>query len=160
MSILIKWLSLTLVSFCILISIMVMTSYYLASRSIPNYNHNLVAAGITEKVEILRDSANIPHIFSMNNNDAFFALGYAHAQDRFWQLNILRRTAQGRLSELFGQKTLELDEFVRRLDIYNLARSSVQHQSEQTKSILKSYANGINARVREINTEALGRGSP
>ena len=137
-----------------------MISYYLASRSIPNYNHNLVAEDIAEKVEILRDSANIPHIFSKNNNDAFFALGYAHAQDRFWQLNILRRSAQGRLSELFGQKTLELDEFVRRLDIYNSARSSVQHQSEQTKSILKAYANGINARVREINTEALGRGSP
>ena len=160
MSILIKWLSLTLVSFCILISIVFITCYYLASRSIPNYNHNLVAEDIAEKVEILRDSANIPHIFSMNDNDAFFALGYAHAQDRFWQLNILRRTAQGRLSELFGPKTLELDEFIRRLDLYNLARSSVQHQSEQTKSILKSYANGINARVREINTEALGRGSP
>ena len=160
MSILIKWLSLTLVSFCVLISIMAVTSYYLASRSLPNYNHNLVAEDITERVEIIRDSSNIPHIFSKNNNDAFFALGYAHAQDRFWQLNILRRSAQGRLSELFGRKTLELDEFVRRLDLYNSARSSVQHQSKQTKSILKAYANGINARVREINTKALGRGSP
>jgi len=160
MSILIKWLSLALVSFCVLIFIIAMTSYYLASRSLPNYNNNLVAEDITERVKIIRDSANIPHIFSMNDNDAFFALGYAHAQDRFWQLNILRRSAQGRLSELFGQKTLELDEFVRRLDLYNLARSSAQHQSEQTKSILKAYSNGINARVNEINTEALGRGSP
>ena len=83
--------------------------------------------------------------------DAFFALGYAHAQDRFWQLNILRRSAQGRLSELFGQKTLDLDEFVRRLDIYNLSRLSLKYQSKQTIDILKAYSNGINARLKEIN---------
>ena len=115
---------------------------------------------ITDQVEIIRDSSNIPHIFSGNINDVFFGLGYAHAQDRFWQLNILRRSAQGRLSELFGEKTLQLDEFVRRLDIYNLARLWLKHQSEQTKSILKAYSNGINARVNEINTKALGRGAP
>lgn len=160
MSILFKWLSRALVSFCMLGLIIAIVCYHLASRSLPKYNQNIVAEELTDKVEIIRDSANIPHIFSINDNDAFFALGYAHAQDRFWQLNILRRSAQGRLSELFGQKTLELDEFVRRLDLYNLARSSVEHQSEQTKSILKAYSNGINARVREINTKALGRGSP
>ena len=55
---------------------------------------------------------------------------------------------------------MQLDEFVRRLDIYNLARLSLKHQSEQTKSILKAYSNGINARVMEINTKALGRGAP
>jgi len=87
-------------------------------------------------------------------------LGYSHAQDRFWQLNILRRSAQGRLSELFGHKTFELDEFIRRLDLYNLARSSVKHQSERTKSILRAYSNGVNARVIEINENALGRGAP
>ena len=135
-------------------------SYNLASRSLPKYNKTLIADKIENNVEIIRDSSNIPHIFSTTDNDAFFALGYSHAQDRFWQLNILRRSAQGRLSELFGDKTFELDEFIRRLDLYNLARSSVKHQSKKTKSILIAYSNGVNARVKEINEKALGRGSP
>ena len=160
MAILLKWLSRVLIGFCLLTFIFILVSYHLASRSLPKYDHNLISDKIKKNVEIIRDSSNIPHIFSNNDNDAFFALGYAHAQDRFWQLNILRRSAQGRLSELFGQKTFLLDEFVRRLDIYNLARTSVKHQSEQTKSILRAYSDGINARVKEINDKALGRGAP
>ena len=160
MSILLKWLIRAIISLCLLMSVMAIVSYNLASRSLPKYNQSLVSGEINDKVEIIRDSSNIPHIFSSNTNDVFFGLGYAHAQDRFWQLNILRRSAQGRLSELFGKKTLQLDELVRRLDIYNLARLSLKHQTEQTKSILKAYSNGINARVNEINTKALGRGAP
>ena len=160
MSILLKWLIRTLICFSLLVLAMAIVSYNLASRSLPNYNQSFVSNKINDQVEIIRDSSNIPHIFSENINDVFFGLGYAHAQDRFWQLNILRRSAQGRLSEIFGQKTLQLDELVRRLDIYNLARLSLKHQSEQTKSILKAYSSGINARVMEINTKALGRGAP
>jgi len=140
MSILLKWLIRTLICFSLLALVMAIVSYNLASRSLPNYNQSLVSGEITDQVEIIRDSSNIPHIFSGNINDVFFGLGYAHAQDRFWQLNILRRSAQGRLSELFGEKTLQLDEFVRRLDIYHLAQLSLKHQSEQTKSILKAYS--------------------
>ena len=160
MSILLKWLIRALISFCLLAFVMALISYSLASRSLPKYNQSLTSDEIENKIEIIRDSSNIPHIFSSNINDVFFGLGYAHAQDRFWQLNILRRSAQGRLSEVFGQKTLQLDEFIRRLDIYNLARLSLKHQSDQTKSILNAYSNGINARVMEINTKALGRGAP
>ena len=138
MSILLKWLSRALICFFLLAATFATISYNLASRSLPKYNKTLVVNKIENEVEIIRDSSNIPHIFAGSDNDAFFALGYAHAQDRFWQLNILRRSAQGRLSELFGQKTFELDEFIRRLDLYNLARSSVKHQSEQTKSILRA----------------------
>ena len=160
MSILLKWLIRAFISFCLLMSVIAIVTYNLASRSLPKYNQTIVSDEIDDKIEIIRDSSNIPHIFSSNINDVFFGLGYAHAQDRFWQLNILRRSAQGRLSEIFGQKTLQLDEFLRRLDIHNLARLSLRHQSDQTKSILKAYSNGINARVMEINTKALGRGAP
>ena len=160
MSILFKWLSRAVIGFFLLGSAAGIVIYNLASRSLPIYNQNLVSDRISDKVEIIRDSSNIPHIFASIDEDAFFALGYAHAQDRFWQINILRRSAQGRLSELFGQKTYQLDEYVRRLDLYNLARLSVKHQSDRTKSILRAYSNGINARIEEINNKALGRGSP
>jgi len=160
MSIFLKWLIRALISFFLLMLVIAIISYNLASRSLPNYNQTLVSGKITDEVEIIRDSSNIPHIFSDNINDVFFGLGYAHAQDRFWQLNILRRSAQGRLSEIFGPKTLQFDDLVRRLDIYNLARLSLEHQSEQTKSILKAYSKGINARIVEVNSKALGRGAP
>ncbi len=160
MSIFLKWLIRALISFFLLVLVIAIISYNLASRSLPNYNQTLVSGKITDEVEIIRDSSNIPHIFSDNINDVFFGLGYAHAQDRFWQLNILRRSTQGRLSEIFGPKTLQFDELVRRLDIYNLARLSLEHQSEQTKSILKAYSKGINARIVEVNSKALGRGAP
>ena len=160
MSIFLKWLIRALISFFLLVLVIAIISYNLASRSLPNYNQTLVSGKITDEVEIIRDSSNIPHIFSDNINDVFFGLGYAHAQDRFWQLNILRRSSQGRLSEIFGPKTLQFDDLVRRLDIYNLARLSLEHQSEQTKSILKAYSNGINARIVEVNSKALGRGAP
>ena len=91
MSTLLKWLSLALISFFLLASAAALVSYNLASRSLPNYNKTLVTDKIKNNVKIIRDSSNIPHIFSANDPDAFFALGYAHAQDRFWQLNILRR---------------------------------------------------------------------
>ena len=160
MSIFLKWLIRALISFFLLVLVIAIISYNLASRSLPNYNQTLVSGKITDEVEIIRDSSNIPHIFSDNINDVFFGLGYAHAQDRFWQLNILRRSSQGRLSEIFGPKTLQFDDLVRRLDIYNLARLSLEHQSEQTKSILKAYSKGINARIVEVNSKALGRGAP
>jgi len=160
MSIFLKWLIRALISFFLLVLVIAIISYNLASRSLPNYNQTLVSGKITDEVEIIRDSSNIPHIFSENINDVFFGLGYAHAQDRFWQLNILRRSSQGRLSEIFGPKTLQFDDLVRRLDIYNLARLSLEHQSEQTKSILKAYSKGINARIVEVNSKALGRGAP
>ena len=88
MSILLKWLSRTLICFFLLASAVALVSYNLASRSLPEYNKTLVTDKIKNNVKIIRDSSNIPHIFSEDDQDVFFALGYAHAQDRFWQLNI------------------------------------------------------------------------
>ena len=90
MSILLKWIIRALISFCLLVTVIAIVSYNLASRSIPNYNKSLASDKITDEIEIIRDSSNIPHIFSDNIYDVFFGLGYTHAQDRFWQLNILK----------------------------------------------------------------------
>jgi penicillin amidase len=108
----------------------------------------------------VRDNANVPHIFGKADMDVFFGLGFAHAQDRLWQMMMTRRTAQGRLSELFGASTLEIDKVLRRLDIYTRAVASIDALDPRTLAILESYANGVNARLDQINTEALGRGAP
>ncbi|WP_406644670.1 penicillin acylase family protein [Aliisedimentitalea scapharcae] len=137
--------------------------YYLAAQSLPDYDQTLSVTGLNAPVEIIRDNANVPHIFpdqDGDDNDAYFALGYAHAQDRLWQMTMLRRTAQGRLSEVFGSRTLRIDRLLRRLDLYRLSLSSVSAQTPETLSALNAYAAGVNARLAEINDKALGRGAP
>ena len=91
--------------------------YYFVSRSLPDYNATWSVAGISAPLEIVRNNADVPHIFAANDNDAFYALGFAHAQDRLWQMTLLRRTVQGRLSEIFGPRTLRTDELMRRLNL-------------------------------------------
>ena len=134
--------------------------YYFLSRSLPDYNAAYTLSGITAPVEIVRNNNDVPHIFAENDADAFFALGFAHAQDRLWQMTMLRRTAQGRLSEIFGQRTIKIDELLRRLDIYTLALSSVAVQDDPTKAALTAYAAGVNAWIGQVNEQALGRGAP
>ncbi|WP_457649518.1 penicillin acylase family protein [Profundibacter sp.] len=155
-----RWLIRILVGLFALTLLVAGTVYYLASRSLPDYDATHQVVGISGKVEIVRDNADVPHIFADNDRDAFYALGFAHAQDRLWQMTMLRRTAQGRLSEQFGRRTLEIDKLMRRLDLYNLAVRSVQVQDAKTLSALRAYSNGVNAWLTEINKGALGRGAP
>ena len=135
-------------------------AYYFASRSLPDYDATFDVAGIQAPVEIVRDNANVPHIFGATDEDVFFALGYAHAQDRMWQMTMLRRTAQGRLSELFGERTLPTDELMRRLDLYRVSVQSVEAQDPETLSALNAYSAGVNAWFAEVRDGARGRGAP
>lgn len=134
--------------------------YYLASRSLPEYSGTFRVAGLNGPVEIVRDSHNVPHIFGETDEDVFYGLGFAHAQDRLWQMSVLRRTAQGRLSEVFGRRTLGADELLRHLDIYGLAVASVESQDDETIAALESYSNGVNAWIEIVNKEGFGRGAP
>ncbi|WP_170455454.1 penicillin acylase family protein [Ruegeria arenilitoris] len=134
--------------------------YFLASQSLPDYDQTLEVKGLNAPVEIVRDTANVPHILGQTDPDVFFGLGYAHAQDRLWQMTVMRRTVQGRLSEVFGQRTVHIDKLMRRLDLYGLAHQSFEVQDDYTKAALRAYAAGVNARLDEINENALGRGAP
>ncbi len=134
--------------------------YYFLSRSLPDYSATFSVAELSAPVEIVRNNANVPHIFGATDADVYFALGFAHAQDRLWQMTMLRRTAQGRLSEVFGARTLKIDELLRRLDLYSLALSSEEVQDDPTRVALQAYANGVNAWIGEVNAQAMGRGAP
>ncbi|WP_281823753.1 penicillin acylase family protein [Jannaschia rubra] len=134
--------------------------YWLAGRSLPDYDAAETVAGLSAPVEIVRNTHDVPHIFGQTDADVFFGLGYAHAQDRLWQMTLLRRTAQGKLSELFGRRTLRTDELMRRLGLYRAATASVTAQDAKTMEMLTAYAAGVNARIDVINREASGRGAP
>ena len=135
-------------------------AYYFASRSLPNYNEDHTLLGLNGPVELVRDTNNVPHIFVQNSDDVYFGLGFSHAQDRLWQMTMLRRTAQGRLSELFGEETFQIDDFVRRLDLVNLSNASFEFQTEEVKAALQAYSAGVNAWLGVVQKNALGRGAP
>ncbi|MHA6324187.1 penicillin acylase family protein [Roseivivax sp. CAU 1753] len=160
MRLLFRWLVRLVGAALILGALAVALVYYLGSRSLPDYDTRRTMAELAEPVEIVRDNSNVPHIMASTDADAFFGLGYVHAQDRLWQMTLMRRTAQGRLSEMFGTRTIETDKLLRRLDLYGLARQSFAAQDDRTKAALRAYAAGVNARIAEINSDSLGRGAP
>jgi len=128
---------------CALFVLAAASVYYLAGRSIPDYNRDFEVDGTSGRVEIVRANYAIPHIFADTPNDVFFGLGFVHAQDRMWQMLMLRRAVQGRLSEILGKPTLKSDELMR-----------------STLDILNRYASGVNAYFKAVQSEALGRGTP
>ncbi|MFV2001811.1 MAG: penicillin acylase family protein [Paracoccaceae bacterium] len=160
MATLFRWLLRIFSALVVLSLLAVGVVYWLAARSLPEYDATREVAGISGPVEIVRDSANVPHIFAGADADVYFGLGFAHAQDRLWQMTMLRRTAQGRLSELFGERTVAIDELVRRLDIYGLAVQSQSALDAETMTALNAYAAGVNAWMAQVNKQALGRGAP
>ena len=143
-----------------LVGLVVLGLYFFLSRSLPDYNERFSLPGLGAPVEIVRYTHNVPHVFGESDRDVFYGLGFVHAQDRLWQMQMLRRTAQGRLSEMFGRRTLRIDELMRRLDLYTLARSSLAAQDAQTQAALTAYAAGVNAWLRLTNERARGRGAP
>ena len=155
-----RWLIRISTTVVVLAGLAVVLVYYLASRSLPEYDKELEVSGISAPVRIVRDTANVPHIFGESDEDVFYGLGYVHAQDRLWQMIVLRRTVQGRLSEIFGERTLYIDKLLRNLDLYGAATRSVAAQDPEALEALKAYSAGVNARIEEINHDALGRGAP
>ncbi|TLP64293.1 penicillin acylase family protein [Parasedimentitalea maritima] len=163
MGLLFRWLMRMTTALLVLMVLGLGLAYFLASQSLPDYDKDIALPGLSAPVEIVRDNANVPHIFGSfgaSDEDVYFGLGYAHAQDRLWQMTMLRRTVQGRLSEVFGSRTVETDSLLRRLDLYRLAQQSVSAQDQGTLAALTAYSAGVNARLGEINDSALGRGAP
>ncbi|NTV64641.1 MAG: penicillin acylase family protein, partial [Oscillochloris sp.] len=99
------------------------------------------------RAEVRRDRWGIPHIYAEHNADLFAALGYVHAQDRLWQMELNRRTGHGRLAEIFGPIALSSDMFVRTLGFSRIAYREVDLLDEQTRSIIAAYVGGVNAFV-------------
>lgn len=155
-----RWMLRLLTGMIALSLVALIIAYWFLSRSLPGYNETFALPDISAPVEIVRNNDNVPHIFGKTDEDVFFALGFAHAQDRLWQMTMLRRTVQGRLSEVFGPRTLKIDELMRRYDLYGLAGQSLAVQDAPTQAALTAYARGVNAWIEQVNIGARGRGAP
>jgi penicillin G amidase len=101
--------------------------------------------GLGDSVVVLWDSLAVPHIVARSDTDAFAALGYLHARDRLWEMDLLRHAAQGRLSELFGARAIRADRAIRAREMPRLARERVAHIDPATLRIAAAYSRGVNA---------------
>jgi penicillin amidase len=107
--------------------------------------------GLVNNVEVVSDEYGVPHITAQSDEDLFFTLGYMHAQDRLWQMDLTRRVAEGRLAEIMGRDVLEYDKLFRTIGIGKYAYTLYQNVSPKTKSILENYSKGVNAFIKENN---------
>ncbi|MBW8241335.1 penicillin acylase family protein [Muricauda oceani] len=112
----------------------------------PDYSGEKKLAGISNEVTTYFDSYGIPHIYAQNEADALRALGYVHAQDRLWQMELLRRVAKGRLSEVFGKDMIGTDKFFLSLGIADHTKETVAALDADSETILmaQAYLDGIN----------------
>ena len=114
-------------------------------RTVPPLRGRETVAGLRDSVVILWDSLAVPHIVARSDTDFFTALGYVHARDRLWQMDLLRHAAEGRLSELFGRATIAADRTQRARETAGLARTRLALASPASRAVAEAYARGVNA---------------
>src|SRR5690348_15145072 len=114
-------------------------------QSLPALSGDLQVTGLSGAVDIIRDRDAIPHIFATTKADAFFGLGYVHAQDRLWQMEFQRRIGHGRLSEIFGDATIPQDRFLRTVGFGRAARSAWDRLPDAARQQINAYCAGVNA---------------
>ena len=119
-------------------------------RAFPTVDGQLRVSGLREGVRVQRDAADVTHIRAQSAQDAWFAMGYVHAQERTWQLEFNRRVMHGQLSEIFGAATLETDKLMRALDIMGHARRQYAALPAQAREALQSYSQGIHAFHKDL----------
>jgi len=120
-------------------------AYFYLRQSLPKTQGELALAGLGAPVDVLRDRHGIPHIYAASLEDAHFALGFVHAQDRLWQMEMNRRIGAGRLAEVLGPAALETDRFMRTLGLRGVAEANLRHYDAETRRLLDAYAAGVNA---------------
>jgi penicillin amidase len=114
-------------------------------KSLPQVEGGLTLEGLTAPVEIIRDRWGVPHIYARSFEDALYAQGFVHAQDRLFQMELNRRTAQGKLSMLFGEVALETDRTVRTFGFNRLGRTDWENTTGELRNGVLAYTAGVNA---------------
>jgi penicillin amidase len=119
---------------------------YLRS-SLPQTGGRLVLAGPEHPIRIARDADDVPVIIAQDGEDAAFGLGFVHAQERLFQMEVMRRTGAGRLAEIFGPEAVAIDRQMRVLALYRAAEAEIPFLSPATRRVLRAYAAGVNAAI-------------
>jgi len=113
-------------------------------RGLSDYDGEFRLPGLAEKVTVYRDGYGVPHIYAKNERDLYTAVGYCMAQDRLWQMDLLRRVTTGRLSEIFGEDLVDTDHLMRALRIPEKSRRMIERADQPLRDALQSFCNGVN----------------
>ena len=119
--------------------------FLMLRASLPQTTGSLALPGLERPVRVLRDAHGIPSILASSRHDLYMALGFVHAQDRLFQMDLQRRLGAGRLSEVFGETAVGSDRLMRTLGLYRHAAASVNAASAEFRAVLDDYTAGINA---------------
>ena len=144
--------SLKLVSLLILLFIILVWVYSQVAQ--PQYSGELKLNNISNEVTVYFDDTGVPHINAQNQKDAYVALGYVHAQDRLWQMELMRRIAPGRLSEILGKEVSSVDQFFAGLGIEEAANKTIASLNKNAESyvLMQAYLEGVNQFIEEGET--------
>ncbi|HSM56021.1 MAG TPA: penicillin acylase family protein [Candidatus Sulfomarinibacteraceae bacterium] len=121
-------------------------------RPFPQTDGTITLDGLESQVNVYRDEYGVPHIYADGEHDLYFAQGYVHAQDRFWQMEFWRHVGQGRLAEILGQDVVETDTFIRTIGWNRLAQQHLEYYEAETPELmanLEAYSAGVNAYLEE-----------
>ena len=140
-----RWLIRGVLALILVIVVVLAGAYVWLRGSLPKTEGSVTVAGLSSAVEIVRDRNGVPHIYARSVIDAAFALGFVHAQDRLWQMEMSRRIGAGRISEMVGEASLGTDKFLRTLGVYDSAERTFANLDIETRASLEAYAAGINA---------------
>jgi penicillin G amidase len=138
-----------LASLIVLIFSAILFSYFMLQKYIPDYEGEVTLKGISAPVKIYRDSLAVAYIVAEKELDAAFALGYVHAQERLFQMDMIRRAGEGRLSEILGTRTIAYDKMFKTLELYKTCLKYYPRLSQKTRDYLEAYSKGVNAYMSE-----------
>jgi penicillin amidase len=128
----------------ILVAVVLFLRYQI-TKSFPQTTGVISVGGLSTPVQIYRDQLGVPHIFAQNDEDLMFGVGFVHAQDRLWQMELSRRAGEGRLSEAFGDRTLSFDRMFRTIGFKRLAEKLEKHLHPESQRLLLAYTRGVNS---------------
>ncbi|MFH0842942.1 MAG: penicillin acylase family protein [Bacteroidota bacterium] len=117
--------------------------------ALPDYEGEQTLVGLTEEVTVYRDHRGMPHIYAGNDHDLYFAVGYVMAQERLWQMDLIRRATTGRLSEIFGSDYVQTDLFLRSLEMTAKSKMVLSDEEPAILEAMQAYADGVNKYVSE-----------
>jgi penicillin amidase len=137
-----RWLFAILI---LLVVCVIALAYFIARSALPQLDGNLTVKGLYAPVKVTRNQQGVPAIEAATLEDLFFAQGYVTAQDRLWQMDVMRRFGSGELSEILGEATIKIDREQRILGLRAAARKSLALASPRDQSYFDAYARGVNA---------------
>ena len=152
-----KILKISLITVAVILALVILAGVIavpaLRKSGLPELNGEKNIAGLTADVKVIRDERGVPHIYASNEHDLYFITGYVTAQERLWQMDMVRHATQGRLSELFKRDMYDTDHFLRALGMPEKSRLVLEKEDPAILATLQAYADGVNAWIEECGNK-------